>query len=472
MKYGHYYADGAFHKATGQAQLPVFNPTIGEEVAAVRSSSVEDLDFAVKSAVAGSTRWSRSTLDDRRVVLRRLHSALASRTGAMTRVLAEEMGCPVWLGELMQVPMALRGMELAIEALDQIVWSESVGNGLVEKVPVGVVAAITPWNFPLHQIVAKVAAAIAAGCTVVLKPSELAPGAAQAFVEACHEADLPAGVVNLVWGDAAIGEALVSHPGIDQVSFTGSTGVGRAIMAEAGKHLKRVTLELGGKSAAVFLDDAELEVALPVVMRMAIANSGQACVSQSRLIVPAEKLSEVEDRLKALIEAWPIGNPLDAATRLGPLANARQFERVRKMVATAKTQGARDVSPESGACDLPAKGYFHPVTLLSDVRPEMEIAQEEAFGPVLAIMPYETEDEALAIANSTKYGLSGAVWSASRERATAFARRLRTGQVIINGAPQNLATPFGGRGESGIGRENGRYGVEECLTYRALHGAV
>ncbi|TDF62676.1 aldehyde dehydrogenase family protein [Cupriavidus sp. L7L] len=472
MKYEHYYAEGAFHKATGQDWLPVFSPTTGEEIASVRSSSVADLDFAVKCAVAGFARWSLSTLDERRAVLRRLHSALASRTGAIARLLAQEMGCPVWLGELMQVPMALRGLELAIDALDQIVWSESVGNGVVEKVPVGVVAAITPWNFPLHQIVAKVAAAIAAGCTVVLKPSELAPGAAQAFVETCHEADLPAGVVNSVWGDAAIGQALVTHPEIDQVSFTGSTGVGRAIMADASKHLKRVTLELGGKSAAVILDDADLDVALPVVMRMAIANSGQACVSQSRLIVPAQQLRDVENRLKGLIQAWPLGDPLDAATRLGPLANARQFERVSAMVATAKTQGARDVSPEPGARDLPAKGYFHPVTLLSDVRPEMEIAQEEAFGPVLAIMPYDTEDEALAIANSTKYGLSGAVWSASKERATAFARRLKTGQVIINGAPQNLATPFGGRGESGIGRENGRYGVEECLTYRSLHGAV
>jgi NAD-dependent aldehyde dehydrogenases len=472
MKYEHYYAAGAFRQSTGSDWFSVVSPTTEHALGAVRASSLADVDVAVQSALSALACWSISSLDERRSALRRLGAALAARGADIVQRLAQEMGCPVWLGELMQMPMALKGMELATEALDQIVWSEVVGNGVVERVPVGVVAAITPWNFPLHQIVAKVAAAIAAGCTVVLKPSELAPGAAQLFIEACHEAGLCKGIVNMVWGGPQVGHALVTHPGIDQVSFTGSTEVGRAIMAEAGRSLKRVTLELGGKSAAVLLPDADLDQALPVVFRMAVANSGQACVSQSRLIVPTAMQPAVEERLCELRKSWPMGDPLDPHTRLGPLANARQFDRVRSMVSRAVEQGARVVTGFADEPLRPRTGYFFPVTVLADVRPGMEIAQEEVFGPVLVVLSYEAEEEAAALANATRYGLSGAVWSSSREHATAFARRMKTGQVIVNGAAQNLATPFGGRGDSGIGRENGRFGVEECLSYRSLHGAA
>jgi len=471
MVYGRYYANGEFIDCTGTLSLPVHNPATEDVQAMVKTCSKPDLEFAVKSAAEGLARWSSSSLEDRRAALSRLGAALERRAPEIVDRLACEMGCPVWLGKLMQVPMALKGIEFARAGIDEIVWSEQIGNGIVERVPVGVIAAITPWNFPLHQIVAKVAAAIAAGCAVVLKPSELAPGAAQAFMEACHEAALPPGVVNMVWGGADLGQALVSHPAIDQVSFTGSTAVGRVIMVEAARHLKRVTLELGGKSAAVLLPDADLEQVLPVVLRMAVANSGQACVSQSRLIVPQDRVPEVEARLQALLAAWPIGDPLDPATRLGPVANARQFDRVNAMVRTAQAQGARLVCGGGSRAAGIDKGWFCPVTVLSGVKPEMEIAQEEVFGPVLAVMPYGSEPEALALANSTRYGLSGGVWAASAQRATAFARQLKTGQVVINGAAQNLATPFGGRGASGLGRENGRFGIEECLTYRALHGA-
>ncbi|WP_260986393.1 aldehyde dehydrogenase family protein [Bordetella genomosp. 13] len=471
MRYDAYYADGAMLPCEGEQFLAVRNPATEAVQAQVRECSAANLERAVQSAVRGRSSWGVSTLDERRAALDRLGEALQKRSGRIVDSLAREMGCPVWLGEAMQVPMALKGLAFARAALDEIVWQERIGNGLVERVPVGVIAAITPWNFPLHQIVAKVAAAIAAGCATVLKPSEFAPGAAWLFIEACHEAQLPAGVVNLVWGGAPLGRALVAHPGIDQVSFTGSTAVGRSVMAEAGQHLKRVTLELGGKSASVLLPDADLDAAVGVSLRMALANSGQACVSQSRLIVPRAKLAEVEERLLGLLADWPLGDPMDPATRLGPVANQRQFLRIGDMVEQALQQGARLVAGGPGRATGFERGWYCPVTLLSDVSPALEIAQDEAFGPVLALMPYDTPEQALALANSTRYGLSGAVWSADAERATAFARRMVTGQVIINGAPQNLATPFGGRRDSGLGRENGRFGVEECLTYRSLHGA-
>jgi aldehyde dehydrogenase (NAD+) len=344
----------------------------------------------------------------------------------------------------------------------------------VERVAVGVIAAITPWNFPVHQIVAKVAGALAAGCSVVLKPSEVAPGAAVLFMEAVHEAGLPAGVVNLVWGGPEIGVALVNHPFIDQISFTGSTSVGRRIMASAadGLKLKRVTLELGGKSAAVLLSDADLDAALPVVARLSMANSGQACISQSRLIVPRSAVTEIEERLAEIIKGWPLGNPLDEATRLGPVATATQFQHINHMVERAREQGAVLRSGGSGRASGFDRGWYCAPTVFSNVTPGMELAQQEVFGPVLALMPYDDDTQALSLANSTRYGLSGAVWSRDPERAASFARKMKTGQVVINGAAQNLATPFGGWGDSGFGRENGRFGIEECLAYRSLHGVA
>lgn len=468
--YTRFYADGGFRASTGTARMPLVNPGTGLPIGAVQACSPQDVDAAVHSACQAFDIWSGSCLEDRRTALRRLREELAARTDAAATLLAEEMGCPVWLGRLMQVPMALKGLELAAEALTRIDWSERIGNGLVERVPSGVVAAITPWNFPLHQIVAKVAAAIAAGCTVVLKPSEVAPGAAQLFMEAVHAAGLPPGVVNLVWGGPDVGEQLVRHPQVDRISFTGSTQVGRCIMGSAAQGLKPVTLELGGKSAAVLLDDADLDAAIPSIVRLSLANSGQACVSQSRLIVPRRLLAGILERCRAAYAQWPLGDPLEEATRLGPVATQAQQARVQAMVARAQQQGASLVAgsaPQASA----AAGFYVSPTLLSGVVPQMEIAQEEVFGPVLAVMAYDSEPEIAALANATRYGLSGAVWSGDAQRAGAMARRMKTGQVVINGAAQNLATPFGGWGWSGFGRENGRFGIEDLLNYRSLHGA-
>ena len=469
--YDRFYADGKFQPCRGAGSMPVVDPSTGQTVGHVVPCWEGDVQIALSSARSGFARWGGQGIDERRAALSRLHAQLSKRAEPLAQSLAAEMGCPIWLGRLMQVPMPLKGIEFAIEGLDQIQWQETIGNGLVERVPAGVVAAITPWNFPLHQIVAKVAAAIAAGCSVVLKPSEISPGAAQIFMEAVDASDLPPGVVNLVWGGSDVGQQLVTHPFVDRISFTGSTAVGQRIMVAAAERLTPVTLELGGKSAAVLLDDADLDAAIPVVVRLSMANSGQACVSQSRLIAPAHLVPAIVERFEAAVAAWPVGDPSNESTRLGPLATFNQQQNVVRMIQRAKDEGA--ALRIGGA--LPSsveQGFYVAPTLFSDVRPQMEIAQNEVFGPVLALMSYASEEEAAELANSTRYGLSGAVWSKDARRATQFARRLKTGQVVINGAAQNLATPFGGWGASGFGRENGRFGIEDLLNYRSLHGAV
>lgn len=470
IAYTSYYVDGVFRECSGTQRTPLVSPSTGNQIGEVLTCSGQDVELAVRSARAGFAGWSESSIDERRSALRDLRDELAIRAESVVQILAAEMGCPVWLGRLMQVPMPLRGLELAIEALTQIEWDERIGNGLVERVPSGVVAAITPWNFPLHQIVAKVGAAIAAGCTVVLKPSEIAPGAAMLFMDAVHAAGLPPGVVNLVWGGPDVGDQLVRHADIDRISFTGSTQVGRRIMAAASDGLKPVTLELGGKSASVFLDDADLDAGIPSVLRLSMANSGQACVSQSRLIAPHSLIPEILERLNAEMKTWAVGDPMAESTRIGPVASKAQHIKVLEMMNRAQKQGAH-MSIQGATEGVDPAGFYVPPTVFSNVLSTMEIAQEEVFGPVLAVLAYDSEEEAIALANATRYGLSGAVWSSDSSRAKGVARKLKTGQVVINGAAQNLATPFGGWGWSGFGRENGRFGIEDLLNYRSLHGA-
>lgn len=470
-QYNQFYVDGGLVASNGASHIPVVSPMTEQIIGEVRSCSPEDVQRAIASAQKTLPAWASSSLADRKALLVRLRAEIEKRTEAFAESLAREMGCPVWLGSAMQVPMGLRGLDFAIEGIDAITWTERVGNGLVQRVPVGVVAAITPWNFPLHQIVAKVAAAIAAGCTTVLKPSEVSPGTGQLFIEAIHASGAPAGLVNLVWGGADVGHALVTSPSINKISFTGSTNVGRQIMAAAAGNLTPVTLELGGKSAAVILDDADLDLAIPAVARLALVNAGQACVSQSRLIAPSRLVPEIVDRVRAALKAWPMGDPMSAETRLGPVATVSQFGHINRMIEQARADGARLCTGGDGATSKQSQGWFVPPTLFSDVTPDMDIAQKEVFGPVLALMGYDSVTDAIRLANSTRYGLSGAVWSADVAQAAAFASQMTTGQVVINGAPQNLATPFGGFGDSGFGRENGRFGIEELLTYRAVHGA-
>jgi aldehyde dehydrogenase (NAD+) len=463
-----YFVDGAWAKATGATISPVVNPATEASIGTVRSCSNADIDRAFSCARRSFMAWRHSTLEQRRDVLGALGDALASRTEAFIQAYVTEVGAPVFLAREKLVPMPLNNLKCIIEGLEQVAWTERIRNSRVERTPAGVVAAVTPWNHPLHQIVAKVAGAIGAGCTVVLKPSELAPAIAHLFAEAVAESGLPAGVFNLVWGGADAGQHLVSHRDADFVSFTGSTEVGAKVIQASAAGIKRVALELGGKSAAVILDDADIVAAVRATFLQCTGHSGQTCSSQSRLIIPHRFAAQVEEQIQALAAGVKIGDPRHEATRLGPVSNARQFERVNRYIDLAEQEGARRLTGGSGRAPGFERGFFIAPTVFSDVKAGMTIAQEEVFGPVLALMTYQTEDEALRIANSSRYGLSGAVWSGNLVRAEAFADEMRTAQVVINGAAQNLAAPFGGIGASGIGRENGRFSIEAFLDLKSV----
>ena len=471
-EYRHFYADGRWLEATGTVMLTQQSPVTEAPISRLTACSGADLARAIGAARQAQPAWAASPLDQRREALLHLHVALARHTEAFVEMLALELGVPVWVSRSMQIPMPLGNLDAMIEGLDQIVWEERIRTSRVVREPVGVIAAITPWNFPLHQIVAKVGGAIGAGCTTVLKPSEVAPGVARLFMEAIAEVDLPPGVVNMVWGDAEVGERLVADPAIDLISFTGSNEVGRRVLTGAAATLKRTVMELGGKSAALVLDDADFGAAIPNVLRRCLVNSGQTCVAHSRLLVPWARQAETLERIVAALAEWPLGLPESAETRLGPVATARQFSRVNQHIEAACDAGARLIHGGPGRATGFARGWFVAPTIFGDVTPAMVLAQEEVFGPVLAVMPYQDEAEGIAIANSTAFGLSGGVWAADAGRAAAVARRIRAGQVIVNGAASNPAAPFGGFGASGFGRENGRFSIEAFLELKSIHGGI
>ncbi|MBP7565692.1 MAG: aldehyde dehydrogenase family protein, partial [Burkholderiaceae bacterium] len=368
---------------------------------------------------------------------------------------AVQVGSPIWnFGNFAKVARSFE-------------WQERVGHSLVLREPVGVVGCITPWNFPLNQIALKVAPALAAGCTVVLKPSEIAPVNALILAEVIHEAGLPPGVFNLVNGSGLdVGEVLATHPEVDMVSFTGSTRAGRRVSELASQTIKRVALELGGKSASVVLPDADLEAAIKGSVSACLLNSGQTCSAHTRLLVPEDRLTEAKDLLRAAVARLPIGPSLEEGSKLGPLVSAAQRDRVLALVRQGLAEGAELIAGGPDAA-VPARGYFVQPTVLR-VKPGDTLAREEIFGPVLVVLTYRDEDDAARIANDTPYGLGGGVWSRDEDHAIAFARRMRTGQVDINGAPFNGQAPFGGYKQSGNGRENGRYGLEEFLEYKSL----
>jgi acyl-CoA reductase-like NAD-dependent aldehyde dehydrogenase len=370
---------------------------------------------------------------------------------------------------MIQVGLPIVTFDSIARILQEMPFEEMVGNSIVVKEPVGVLGAITPWNYPLHQIVAKVAPAMAAGCTVVLKPSEVAPLNAFLLADLMEEVGVPDGVFNLVSGTGSIvGEAIAGNPGIDMVSFTGSTRAGRRVAELASRSVKRVALELGGKSACIILDDADLARAVAVGMSMCFLNSGQTCIALTRMLVPRSRLSEVEEIAAQEVADYTLGDPFSGSTRLGPLVSSAQRERVRSYIVKGMDEGAKLVA---GGPESPAgldTGHFVKPTVCSEVSGEMTIAREEIFGPVLSIIAFDDDDDAVAQANDSSYGLSGAVWSADRDRAERVARQLRTGQVDINGGSFNPQAPFGGYKQSGYGRELGRYGIEEFLQTKAL----
>jgi aldehyde dehydrogenase (NAD+) len=429
-----------------------------------------DVDGAIGAARAAFARWSATPVAQRAERLDAARQLLEERADSVAATITADMGSPITFARRVQVGTPLAVLASFVELLAGYDFGgERTGNALVVREPAGVVGAITPWNYPLHQVVAKVAAALAAGCTVVLKPSEVAPLAAYELADIFHETGLPPGVFNLVSGTGKVtGEAIAAHRDVDVVSFTGSVQAGRRVAEVAAGTVKRVTLELGGKSANLILPDADLATAVKVGVAKAFTNAGQTCNALTRMLVHESGYEEAVGLAATNAGRYPAGDPVAPDTRLGPLASAAQRERVVGYIRRGMAEGARLVAggpdPVPG---LESGSYVQP-TVFADVTPDMAIAREEIFGPVLSVMPYRTEEEAVAIANGTPYGLAGAVWSADQEHAVRVARQLRAGQVEINGGAFNVAAPFGGFGQSGYGRELGVHGLEEFLELKAL----
>ncbi|MER5945920.1 aldehyde dehydrogenase family protein [Streptomyces sp. NPDC001904] len=453
------YIGGEWRAAAGGETIAVVNPADETVIGHVPAGTVEDVDAAVRAARAAFPAWAATAPAERAAKIAALRDVLVARKDEVAETVTAELGAPLPFSQTVHagVPILVSGSYAELAA--SYPFEEKVGNSTVHSEPVGVVGAITPWNYPLHQIVAKVAPALAAGCTVVLKPAEDTPLTAQLFAEAIDEAGIPAGVFNLVTGIGAVaGQALAEHEGVDLVSFTGSTAVGRQIGATAGAAVKRVALELGGKSANVILPSADLAKAVNVGIANVMGNSGQTCSAWTRMLVHTDQYDEAVELAGAAAAKY--------GDRIGPLVNAKQRARVRGYIEKGVEEGARLVV---GGTETPhEKGYFVAPTVFADVTPEMTIAQEEIFGPVVSIIRYEDEDDALRIANGTVYGLAGAVWAGDEAEAVAFARRMDTGQVDINGGRFNPLAPFGGYKQSGVGRELGSHGLAEYLQTKSL----
>jgi aldehyde dehydrogenase (NAD+) len=448
--------------------IEVVNPTTEEVVGTVRAGTASDVDAAVTRAVAAFPEWAATSLDERLALVRRVADAMVARTDELAATMTAEMGTPITFASRVQVPNPVGIARGVADVLAGGYFSgEEIGNSLVLREPIGVVAAITPWNFPLQQMVAKVVPALAAGNAVVLKPSELAPMTADLLASILVDAGVPEGVFSLVHGTGpVVGEALAAHPMVDMVSFTGSTRAGRRVAAVAAETVKRVALELGGKSANVVLDDADLTRAVKIGVANAFMNNGQACSAWTRLLVPSSRHDEALEIAVAAASKYEPGDPALPATRIGPAVSAAQRDRVVGHIRSGVEEGAKLAL---GGPDAPTSRGFHVApTVFGGVRADMTIAQEEIFGPVLSVMPYNDEDDAVRIANSTIYGLGGAVFSADPDRALAVAKRLRTGQVDINGAAFNTSAPFGGYRQSGTGREFGRHGLDEFTELKSI----
>ena len=463
------FIDGTWVPSDGSGHLQVINSTTEEVMATVPEGTASDIDRAVAAARRAFPAWSQTSVDERAKYLTRIQEGLEARTDEIATVVAQEVGMPVKLSQIIQAGLPKANFGIAAQEVQEFPFEERIGNSLVVHEPIGVVGCITPWNYPLHQIALKVAPALAAGCTVVLKPSEVAPVNAFILAEVIDDAGLPAGVFNLVTGvGPVVGEAIAAHPDVDMVSFTGSTRAGKRVAELAAQTVKRVALELGGKSANVILDDADFQKAVTDGVGKCFLNSGQTCTALTRMLVPRDRLVEAEAIAAAAAANFTPGDPFEKTSRLGPLVSAVQRERVRGYIETGVEEGARLVTGGADAPEGLDTGFFVKPTVFSDVTPDMTIAQEEIFGPVLSIMPYDGEDDAVRIANGTIYGLAGGVWSGDPERALRVARRLRAGQIEVNGGAFNARAPFGGYKQSGVGREAGKYGLEEFLEVKAL----
>ncbi|MHB0774087.1 aldehyde dehydrogenase family protein [Halomonas sp. WWR20] len=462
------YIDGRWEDWTGD-MIEVHEAATGQALAAIPAGSREAMERAIASADKAFAQWSQSSLDQRLDVLRQLHEQLEARGDEIAEAICREVGMPLKLARQIQAGLPAVITKSYLKMLPDFPFTETVGNSEIQYAPVGVVGCVTPWNYPLHQVILKVVPALAAGCTVVLKPSEVAPLSAFLLAEMLDATDLPAGVFNVVSGYGhEVGDVLIHHPKVKMVSFTGSTRTGQTIAHAAAEDFKRIALEMGGKSASVVLPDADLKAAVKGTINNCLLNSGQTCTALTRLLVPANRHDEACELAREAVARMTPGNPLDESTRLGPLASAVQRERVLDYIRLGIEEGATLVCGGTEAPEGCEAGFFVRATVFGNVDPQSRIAQEEIFGPVLCIIPYESEEQAIEIANGTLYGLSGAVWSGDQERAKSLAGRLRTGQVFVNGGAFNPLAPFGGFGHSGIGREFGKWGLEEFLEVRAL----
>ncbi|MDT2006114.1 aldehyde dehydrogenase family protein [Rhodococcus opacus] len=464
------YVDGKWTTSASAERIDVVNPTTEERIGDVPAGAAVDVDLAVVAARRALEQWSQTEPSARAELVSRLADELERRQDEITDIVVAEVGTPRRVARWAQVGLGIVDLREAVTAAKDFPWEEPLRNSLIVREPVGVIGCITPWNYPLHQITAKIGAALVTGCTVVVKASEVAPFTARALAEAVDAVGIPPGVFNLVHGYGPIvGEAIAVHPDIDMVSFTGSNTVGKRVLELAAGTVKRVSVELGGKSAAVLLDDLsddEFAKAVPHTVRACFMNGGQSCNAQTRMVVPRSRLAAAERLAAEGVAGYAPGDPTDGDTKLGPMVTAAQRERVLGYIRAGVKEGAKLVT---GSVDAPARtGYFVEPTVFSDVDPDATIAQEEIFGPVLSIIPYDTPEQAVEIANGTIFGIAGAVWSSDPERAKSFARKLRATQIEVNGGKFNGAAPFGGFKQSGHGREGGAFGLDEFTEIKSL----
>ena len=467
------YIDGAWIAPQGDGTIEVVNPTTEQVIGSVPAGSSDDVNLAVAAAKRAFPEWANSSVETRMAALNDLSLALKELTEELAQTITAEVGTPIGYSRMAMVGTPRVVARSYAKMLESYEWEHEIRNSVIVKEPVGVCAFITPWNFPLHQIVGKVAPALAAGCTMVLKPSKEAPLNAFLLADILHDIGLPPGVFNLVSGHGSeVGEFLSGHPDVDMVSFTGSTGAGIRVSQAAAPTVKRVTLELGGKSANVILDDADVIRAAKSSIGACYQNSGQTCSALTRLIIPVAQKEEILEVVKQRVEGYTPGNPLDENTRCGPMVSSKQQASVHNYIQSAIDEGATLIAGGTEMPDGIETGFFVRPTAFADVTPDMTIWKEEVFGPVLTITTYQSEEEALSLANDSIYGLSGGVWSGDAERAMVFAKGMRTGQVSINGGPFNVSAPFGGYKQSGNGRELGVEGLDEFLEIKAIQRPI
>jgi aldehyde dehydrogenase (NAD+) len=468
-----FYIDGQWIEPSQQRRIDVINPANEEPFATIAAGDASDVDRAVSAARRAFGSYSTTSREERLDLLRSIIDVYKKRTEDLAEAISLEMGAPLAFARERQVPAGLGHLQRIIEVLKTYEFDETINNTIVTREPIGVCGLITPWNWPLNQIACKVGPALAAGCTMVLKPSEIAPISALIFTEILHEAGVPAGVFNLVNGDGpTVGNAISSHPDIDMVSFTGSTRAGILVAKAAADTVKRVHQELGGKSPNILLDDADIEAAVVHGARACFANSGQSCNAPTRLLVPFDRQQEAAEVARRIAAETLVGDAKTASTVIGPVVSQTQFERIQNLIESGIQEGATLVTGGPGRPEGFNRGYYVRPTVFADVRNDMRIAQEEIFGPVLSILPYRDEEEAIRIANDTVYGLSSYVTSGSLDRARRVARQIRAGMVHLNGSRGDGAAAFGGYKQSGNGREWGRFGFEEFLETKSMFGYV